>query len=84
MLTALSVGDADDFEEALQECENMEVQEANASMGSKTFRQRLTSNAAQTPAKSAWSVREIHVERESSGSEADYGRSDNDSYRSNV
>ena len=46
MLTILRLGNADDLEEALQECEHMEVRESHASMGSNKFRQRLTSQAA--------------------------------------
>ena len=37
MITMLRLGDADDLEEMLQECENMEVREAHASMGSRKF-----------------------------------------------
>ena len=53
MLTILRLGDADDLEETLQECENIEVREAHAPMGSNKFRQRLASPAAQLPAKPA-------------------------------
>ena len=84
MLTRLRLRDADDLEETMQEFENMEVREAHASMGSSTFRQRSTSNAAQMPAKPARAVRAIHVESESSGSEVDSGGSDTDSDRRNV
>ena len=37
MLTMLRLGDSDDLEETLQECENMEAREAHASMGSSKF-----------------------------------------------
>ena len=37
ILTILRLGDTDDLEETLQECENMEVREAHASMGSTFF-----------------------------------------------
>ena len=57
MLTILRFEDADDLEETLQECENMEVREAHASMGSNKFRQRLTSQAAQIVAKPIRTVR---------------------------
>ena len=73
ILTMLRLGDADDLEETLQECENMEVRESHASMGSNKFRQRHTSQAAQMPAKLDRAVRAIHVESESSGSEDDSG-----------
>ena len=62
MLTMLRPGDADDLEETLQECKKIEVREAHASKGSSKFRQRLTSQAAQIPAKPARAVRVIHVE----------------------
>ena len=62
----------------------MEVREAHANMGSSKFRQRLTSTAARMPAKLARAVRAIHVESESSRSEADSGGSDTDSDRHNV
>ena len=84
MLTMLRLGDADDLKEIRQECENMEVPEAHASIGSNKFRQRFTSQAAQLPAKPAWAVRAIHVESESSEPEAESGGSDNDSDRRNV
>ena len=67
MITILRLGDADDLEETLQECENMEVREAHASMGSSKFRQRVAPQAAQVPGKPARAVRAIHVESESSG-----------------
>ena len=72
----LRLGDADDLEETLKECENMEVREDYASMGSNKFRQRLTSQEIQMPAKPARSVKEIHVESDISGSEAGSGGSD--------
>ena len=61
-VTMLRLGDGDDLEETLQECENMEVREAHAFMGSSKFRQRVAPEAAQAPAKSARAVRAIHVE----------------------
>ena len=66
MLTMLRLVDADDLEETLQECENMEVRKAHAAMGSSKFRQRVAPQAAQVPAKPAREVRAIHVESESS------------------
>ena len=83
MLTMLRLGDADDLEETLQECENIEVREAHASMGSSKFRQRVAPQAAQVPAKPARAVRAIHVESESSGSDIDSCGSDSDSDRRN-
>ena len=53
-------------------------------MGSSKSWQRLTSTAAQMLAQPAWDVRAIHVESESSGSEADSSGSDTDSDRRNV
>ena len=67
------------MKEGLQECENIKVRGAHASMGSNQFRQLLTSPVAQIPAQPARSVRAIHVESESSGSEASSGGSDTDS-----
>ena len=84
MLIFLRLGDANDLEETLQECENMEVREVHAYMGSKKFRHRLTSQATQIPAKPDRAVKAIHVESESSVSEADSGGSDIDSDRRNV
>ena len=83
MLTMLRLGDADDLEETLQECENIEVREAHASMGSSKFRQRVVPQTAQVPAKAARAVRAIHVESESSGSDIDSCGSDSDSDRRN-
>ena len=80
----LRLEDVDYLEETLQECENMEVREALASMGSNKFRHSLTSQATQMPAKPARAVRATHVESESSGSEADSGGPDIDSDRQNV
>ena len=77
--TILRLGDADDLDETLQECEYMEVGEAHASLGSKKHRQCLTSQAAQMAAKPTRSVRALHVESESSGSEVDSRGSDTDS-----
>ena len=73
------LGNADDLEETSQECENMEVREAHASMGSSKFRQLLSSSVAQMPVKPARAVRAIHVESESSGIDVDSSGSDNDS-----
>ena len=84
LLTMLRLGDADDLEETMQECQNIEVREAHASMGSRKFRQRLTSQAAQMLAKPARVVREIFVESEKCGTEYDFGGSDTDSDRRNV
>ena len=81
MLTMLRLGDADDLEEMLQECENMEVRESHTSMGSSKLRQRVAPQAAQVPAKSARAVRAIHVESESSGSDIDACGSTSDSDR---
>ena len=47
----------------------MEVRESHASMGSSKFRHRVTSQAAQVPAKLERAVRAILVESESSGSD---------------
>lgn len=46
MLTRLRLRDADDHEETLQECENIEVREAHTSMEASKFRQRIASQAA--------------------------------------
>ena len=67
MLTMLRLGDADDLEETLQECESMAVREAHVSMGSSKFRLRVAPQADEVPAKPARAVRAIHVESESSG-----------------
>ena len=83
MLTMLRLGDVDDLEETLLECENMEVREAHASMGSSKFRQRVAPQAVQVPAKPARAVRAIHVESKSSGSDIDSCGSDSDSDRRN-
>ena len=79
MLMMLRLDDADDLEKILQECENMKVREAYASMESSKFRQRVTSQAAQVPAKPSRAVRAIHVKRESSGSDMNSCGSDSDS-----
>ena len=71
MLTMVRLGDVDDLEETMQECENMEVREAHPSMGSNKFRQRLTSQVTQVPEKPARAVRNIYVESESSGLDMD-------------
>ena len=83
MLTMLRLGDADDLEETLQKCENMEVREAHASMGSSKFRQRVAPQAVQVPAKPARAVRAIHVESESSGSDIESCGSDSEADRRN-
>ena len=84
MLTVLRLGDADDLEETLNGCENTEVREAHASMGSGKFRQRVVPQAAQVPAKPSRAVREIHVGSDSSGSDIDSCGSDTDLDRRNV
>ena len=62
----------------------MKVRKAHAYIGSNKFRERLTSQETQMPAKPTQAVRAIHVEIESSGSEANYGGSGIDSDRRNV
>ena len=74
-LMVLRLQDADDMRETSRTYHRMERRQFQSAMGSRKFRQRGTSASTLTPSKPIRSVRAIHVESGSSGSDSGLNRS---------